>query len=139
MAVGPTSNVYTAAKNNPEVLGRRRRRVEALESRMTQMVTENCRRRPSWPEEKIRQMDQHCRLNGLRCIMWDDEAAGFYLLLKWDWVCNRPAQPTEGSDANGPGWWCNVKHIVGLPLLDPSLPDEGVAAWIDEHTMAIHS
>lgn len=25
-------------------------------------------------------------------------------LLKWDWVCNRPAQPTEGSDANGPGW-----------------------------------
>lgn len=35
--------------------------------------------------------------------------------------------------------WCNVKHIVGLPLLDPSLPDEGVAAWIDEHTMAIHS
>ncbi|RMZ53439.1 hypothetical protein APUTEX25_004927 [Auxenochlorella protothecoides] len=81
------------------------------------MVTENCRRRPSWPEEKIRQMDQHCRLNGLRCVMWDDEAAGFYLLLKW----------------------CNVKRIVGLPLLDPSLPDEGLAAWIDEHTMAIHS
>lgn len=57
-----------------------------------------------------------------------------------EWVCHKlRCTYTSSLYLHHLQRWCNVKRIVGLPLLDPSLPDEGLAAWIDEHTMAIHS
>ena len=32
----------------------------------------------------------------------------------------------------------NVKTMLRPPLLDPSVPDEQLAAWIDSHTMHVH-
>lgn len=33
-----------------------------------------------WSESKVTLMDYICLKNGKRCIMWDDEGEGFYLV-----------------------------------------------------------
>ena len=137
-------------------------------------------------------MDRSCLEQGKRCVMWDDEGAGFYLvgaapkpplvpapppspalgnwhlpattshppalpspcpahhsltlpslllpqMLNWDWLSNRPAQPGCPEEALQPGWWHNAKQLLRPPLLDPSLPEDQVAAWVDAHTMRVHA
>ena len=37
------------------------------------------------------QCDKIALYNGKRCILWDDDAAGFCLWMHWDWAANRPA------------------------------------------------
>ena len=32
----------------------------------------------------------------------------------------------------------NVRSMLKSPLLDPSVPEERLAAWIDSHTMHVH-
>jgi hypothetical protein len=32
----------------------------------------------------------------------------------------------------------NIKQMLKLPLLDPSVPDDKLADWIESHTMAVH-
>lgn len=59
-------------------------------------------------------------------------------MLNWDWLHNRPAAPAPGADASQPGWWANLRQLVRPPLLDPDLPEEQLAGWIDKHTMAVH-
>ena len=60
-------------------------------------------------------------------------------MLNWDWLSNRPAQPGSPAEALQPGWWHNAKQLLRPPLLDPSLPEEEVAAWVDAHTMRVHA
>ena len=59
-------------------------------------------------------------------------------LLNWDWLHNRPAQPAAADDALRPGWWQNVRQLLRPPLLDASVPEGRLAAWLDQHTMRVH-
>lgn len=59
-------------------------------------------------------------------------------MLNWDWVNNRPAVPPTPEAAFDPGWWSNAKHMLLPPLIDPSVPENKLAAWIDAHTMNVH-
>lgn len=34
--------------------------------------------------------------------------------------------------------WAVHKLMIRPPLLDPEVPDEKLAAWIDKHTMHVH-
>jgi hypothetical protein len=38
------------------------------------------------------QCDKMALHHGKRCILWDDDASGFYLWMHWDWAANRPAK-----------------------------------------------
>lgn len=60
-------------------------------------------------------------------------------MLNWDWVRNRPASPPTQEAAFEHGWWVNAKELLTPPLLDPSIPESKLAAWLDEHTMNVHS
>ena len=60
-------------------------------------------------------------------------------MLNWDWLSNRPAQPGCPQEALQPGWWHNAKQLLRPPLLDPSLTEDQVAAWVDAHTMRVHA
>jgi hypothetical protein len=60
-------------------------------------------------------------------------------MLNWDWVKNRPASPPTPEAAFEPGWWINGKELLTPPLLDPSVPESKLAAWLDKHTMNVHS
>ena len=60
-------------------------------------------------------------------------------MLNWDWLRNRPAQSGSPEEALQPGWWHNAKQLLRPPLLDPSLPEDQVAAWVDAHTMRVHA
>ena len=60
-------------------------------------------------------------------------------MLNWDWVKNCPASPPTPEAAFEPGWWVNAKELLTPPLLDPSIPETKLAAWIDKHTMNVHS
>lgn len=70
--------------------------------------------------------------------MWDDEGDGFYLLLNWDWLKNKPRHPPQTLEKFDPGWWSNVKQMLRMPLIDPGVSDDELASWIDANTMAIH-
>lgn len=59
-------------------------------------------------------------------------------MLNWDWVANRPAVPPTPEAAHQPGWWATVRRVLGLPLLDPTVSDADLGAWIDSHTMRVH-
>ena len=37
------------------------------------------------------QCDKIALHHGKRCVLWDDDAAGFCLWMHWDWAANRPA------------------------------------------------
>jgi len=60
-------------------------------------------------------------------------------MLNWDWVQNRPASPPTPEAVFESGWWANAKELLTLPLLDPSIPETKLAAWLDKHTMNVHS
>ena len=60
-------------------------------------------------------------------------------MLNWDWVANRPAAPATTAEALSPGWWVNAKELLRPPLLDPTTPEDKLAAWIDKHTMRVHA
>ena len=60
-------------------------------------------------------------------------------MLNWDWVHNRPESPPTPRDAFDPGWWINAKELLTPPLLYSSIPETKLAAWLDEHTMNVHS
>ena len=60
-------------------------------------------------------------------------------MLNWDWVKNCPAAPPTPDSSFDPGWWINAKEILQPPLLDTSLPDAKLAAWLDANTMNVHS
>jgi hypothetical protein len=60
-------------------------------------------------------------------------------MLNWDWVRNRPASPPTPEAVFEQGWWVNAKELLTLPLVDPSIPETKLAAWLDTHTMNVHS
>lgn len=60
-------------------------------------------------------------------------------MLNWDWLRNQPAEPSCDDQLIQPGWWVNLRQLLRLPLLDPKQPPEGLAAWIDQHTMRVHA
>lgn len=59
-------------------------------------------------------------------------------MLNWDWLRNRPAEPTSPDALMEPGWWINVRQLLRPPLLDHQQPEDQLAAWIDKHTMRVH-
>ena len=61
-------------------------------------------------------------------------------MLNWDWLRNRPAEPSGPEEllARENGWYRRIRHLLRLPLLDTSLPDDQLAAGVDEHTMRVH-
>lgn len=59
-------------------------------------------------------------------------------MLNWDWLRNRPAEPPSPDVLLEPGWWVNVRQLLRPPLLDHQQPEEGLGAWIDQHTMRVH-
>jgi hypothetical protein len=91
---------------------------------------------PDWSEERFILIALH---TGKRCILWDDEGAGFCLWLRWDWASNTPAKPEAGRDtSNETGWYQDLKSFFKAPLLDPSVEDGQLADWIDSNTMRCH-
>lgn len=60
-------------------------------------------------------------------------------MLNWDWNTNQPAAPSSPIDLKNPGWWQTIKPMMKPPLFDPSVSDKELAAWIDKHTMKVHS
>lgn len=68
------------SKNNPEVLERRRQRVAQLDSQVADMTANNPGRVPAWEEARLMAMDRLALEQGKRCVMWDDQGAGFYLV-----------------------------------------------------------
>ncbi len=60
-------------------------------------------------------------------------------MLNWDWVKNRPASPQNPEAAFEPGWWIHAKELLTPPLIDSSIPETKLAAWLDKHTMNVHS
>eukprot|EP00887_Chlorella_sp_A99_P003588 scaffold7.g3588.t1 len=142
-------------RNNPEVLARRKQKVAELEAQVARMLQRAPGRVPDWDDARIAQargrsqsglailapfVDKYCLEQGKRCVMWDDEGtAGFFLMLNWDWLANRPAYPHSPEAAVQPGWWQTVRRMLRPPLMDPSVPDGELAAWIDANTMAVHA
>ena len=76
----------------------------------------------------VLQVDSHALLHGKRCILWDDQGAGFFMvsphfvglqviacarfslpgvlllqMMNWDWLTNQPAQRRSPDDTD-PGW-----------------------------------
>lgn len=76
VAVLPTAR----SKNNPEVLEQRQRRLEELDARAAAMLAVAPGRPPAWPPERLAALDAHALAHGKRCIMWDDQGAGFFLV-----------------------------------------------------------
>lgn len=66
--------------NDPEVLKRRGERRKALDAAVKDMLARAPGRVPSWHRERRMQMDRVCLQHSKRCIMWDDEGSGFYLV-----------------------------------------------------------
>ncbi len=60
-------------------------------------------------------------------------------MLNWDWVNNRPASPPSPDQFFDPGYWHHAKELLKPPLLDPTVPEDRLAAWLDKHTMAVHN
>ncbi|KAL4423816.1 hypothetical protein ABPG75_001117 [Micractinium tetrahymenae] len=131
-------NFYHDAMNDPEVLKRREERKKALDAAVEDMLARAPGRVPGWDLERRMYMDRFCLEHGKRCIMWDDEGAGFYLMMHWDWLANRPAELPSPEAAAYPGWWHNIKEMMRPPLLEVALPEGELAAWIDAHTMRVH-
>lgn len=40
--------------------------------------------------------------------------------------------------SSGPGWYQNVAPFFSAPLLDTSVSDDALGAWLDAHTMKCH-
>ena len=59
-------------------------------------------------------------------------------MLNWDWVANRPTAPPTPEDAFDPGWWINAKQLLTAPLIDPTVSDTTLDAWLQAHTMDVH-
>lgn len=138
MSVPLDSNPYSALKSNVEVQRDReenRKRVDAVVHRMT---TTNKGRVPDWDKTRLMQFDRMALEKGKRCIMWDDQKHGFFLLLNWDWIKNEPVQIKKGQNLLEPGWYSNAAAMLRPPLLDPELPLNQVAEWVDTNTMKIH-
>lgn len=68
------------SKNDPAVLERRQRATEELDASVRRMVEHNPGRAPRWAPQRVMHMDRFCLQHGKRCVMWDDEGAGFYLV-----------------------------------------------------------
>ena len=49
------------------------------------------------------------------------------------------AHPTSHPPPPPPPRWASLKATLGPPLVDPGVPDAGVAAWLDAHTLPVHS
>ena len=60
-------------------------------------------------------------------------------MVNWDWIKNCPATPPTPEAAFEPGWWLNAKELLTPPLIDPTVPESKLAAWIDRNTMHVHS
>lgn len=75
-------------------------------------------------------------------------------MLNWDWSLNRPQtipqtnfettkdgsrDSTSHLHLSGFAFWENVKKVLLPPLIDPRVKEEALGAWLDEHTMLIHS
>lgn len=43
-------------------------------------------RKTVWSIEKVMDMDALCLKHGKRCVMWDDEGNGFYLVRHETWI-----------------------------------------------------
>jgi hypothetical protein len=125
--------------NDPAVLERRRQRVAALDAQVAASRARRPGRVPDWPPERLARLDRLALEAGKRCVMWDDAGAGFYLMLNWDWLRNRPAEAATPAEAHGPGWWAAARELLRPPLLDPAVPAAELAAWLDEHTMRPHA
>lgn len=126
-------------KNDPAVLEKRGQRVEKLETSLKSLFENNHRRIPDWDVQRIEALDAMALAHGKRCIMWDDQGAGFYLLINWDWLQNKPAVASTSDTLTGPGWWENVRRLLQPPLIDPDIPQDALAAWIDNNTMRVHA
>lgn len=76
-----TPPVWTSCrKSNPEVLEKRKQRVQELDADVNRMQSRNPGRVPDWDEERLMRMDKAALQHGKRCVMWDDTGAGFYLV-----------------------------------------------------------
>ncbi|KAK3277142.1 hypothetical protein CYMTET_14829 [Cymbomonas tetramitiformis] len=99
-------------------------------------------REASWPEQKRQLVDKLALEYGKRMVLWDDEGSGFYLWINWDWETNKPRKLRDHNrqsvNRREAGWYENYKHLIGPPLLDPTIEDAHLATWIDANTMRVH-
>ncbi|WPT11919.1 hypothetical protein PSENEW3n2_00005418 [Picochlorum sp. SENEW3] len=137
-ATQPVKNIYKDIKNDPETVRKRQEKKKRLQNSVEKIIKGITSRKTVWAIDKVMDMDALCLKHGKRCIMWDDEGNGFYLLLNWDWSANRPREETGQENAWDPGWYSNAASILRPPLLDPSVPATELAQWIDNNTIAIH-
>lgn len=136
---GAKQNFYNQAKNDPEMLAKRAARQAKLDAKVEHMMKTMPGRVPNWHPNRLMQLDRFCLEAGKRCIMWDDEGAGFYLMMNWDWLRNQPSEPASFEERwKSQGWWLNVKEMMRPPLMDNTCPADKLAEWIDKHTMRVH-
>ncbi|BDA40553.1 hypothetical protein COCOBI_01-2060 [Coccomyxa sp. Obi] len=130
-------NIYASTNKNAEQSEERKQRNAEVNDKIRRILTENPGRKPRWSDERLRQMDRIALEQRKRCIMWDDEGAGFYLMMNWDWLRNCPAKMPKDKSSE-PGWYEVAKTMLRPPLLDPSIPEDKLADWVDSHTMMVH-
>jgi hypothetical protein len=80
MISGTFSTASICRKNNPQVLQKRQQHVEELNRQVQQMLQRNPGRVPCWEQQRLMHLDALALRQGKRCIMWDDEGSGFYLV-----------------------------------------------------------
>ena len=144
------------------MLQNRKKHIAELDETILSMKLRNAGRKPDWDAEQLMLLDRTALELGKRCVLWDDAGSGFYLvsiriittmmyelnvtmcelvsmqMINWDWVRNCPAGTPTPDATCELGWWANAKQLLSPPLLDSSIPDSKVAAWLEAHTMAVH-
>lgn len=99
--------LFACRKNNKEILEKRKQVTDDLDCKVTQIIRSAPGRVPAWNRERLlqasstawlglylqhlykwltslrifhEQMDKFCLEHQKRCVMWDDEGDGFYLV-----------------------------------------------------------
>lgn len=62
-----------------------------------------------------------------------------FMVLQWQNPCPPFAEPDHALLPHETCRWDNVCRMLGPPLLDPTVPDAKLAAWLDAHTMRVHA
>lgn len=85
-------------------------------------------------------MDRHCLEQGKRCVMWDDQGAGFYLVRRGDGCCvaaQTAAAATELNSTSAPSCpappstrqLLNWDWVANRPTAPPSIQDAVQPGW----------
>lgn len=62
------------------MLEKRAQKEAQLDAEVKSMLAAMPGRVPGWERRRVMLIDRYCLEEGKRCIMWDDDGAGFYLV-----------------------------------------------------------